>query len=221
MVMISESRVSNRQFNSIVLGGEVGEESEIGVLLIVDIDIVEATPLPLVKMGQIVGSETVIVSVVHGHLALCFRVVSESLSFGVGVGSNWSGWSESRFRLIWINNIVFVVHSTGQKVEEIFLVITSSLTFGDIFSHSSLLVLRDLCHLEEHVEKTESDDNENNQAVHNFEGKISLGLQIVLLIESLQLIFLGLNFLDLLFEFWNWVRDECIDIDVFFSSMNL
>lgn len=148
-----------------------------------------------------------------GGLLLLFGV-SDALSLGERLGLDWGGWSSEssdRFSLVRIHNVVLMVHATSQEVKEGVLVVgCSSLALGNTFPLSCLLIFLGLCHPEEHIEETEGEDDEDDEAVHYLEGKVPLRLEIVLIIERLGLVglLLSLNFLcflDLFFEFWDWV----------------
>lgn len=158
-------------------------------MLVVEVgDVIEATPLVIAEVLQVVGSETVVRTVLGGGGLLLLFGVGDALSLGERVGLDWGGWSgegSDGFGLVRIHDVVLVVHVAGQEVKEGVLVVScwSSLTLGNTFPLCGLLIFLDLCHPEEHVEETEGEDDEGDEAVHYLEGKVSLGLEIVLIIE--------------------------------------
>jgi len=150
-------------------------------------------------MHQVVGTETVILSVVSNLIGLlrlrlwvlslachllCLRV---SLSGEVG---EWGGGTgELAAHLggllagVWVHNVVFIIKLSSQEVEESLLLIVNwlSLTFDGSFSLGSFL-FGVLSHPEECIEQAESGNDEDDEEVHNLEGNISLFLKIIPLI---------------------------------------
>lgn len=147
------------------------------------------------------------------------------------MGSQVHEWSGSTGELggslvgclssIRIDYVVFVVHLTGEEIEEGLLLISDSSLSFDSLSHSSLL-LRVLCHPEESVEQTESSNDKHYEEVHDFERNVSLLFEIIpLILDISELGFIALfssKFGLLLIEFSDPVT-RVLDIFLYFLSI--
>ena len=105
----------------------------------------------------------------------------------------------------WLDDVV-IIHSSRKKIDESLVVVFRSNTGIDSF----FLVLF-LSHSEESKEQAESNNDETNHELHDFESKISLLFEIEFLVEGQSDGFTGGFLSGLDFDVLFYVIDQCVN----------